>query len=70
MEPNRAILLDTERRIRATGVKFDAFFMKAKVNRSTWTYWKQGKVNPRAETWARVERTLNRLEARRLARAA
>jgi hypothetical protein len=72
MKWDRTVLLDTERRIRATGVKLDTFCLRAGINRSTWTLWKSEKrsVTPRPETLAKVERTLHKLEARRLARAA
>jgi hypothetical protein len=75
MEWNRSILLDAERRIRATGTKLNTFCVKAGIDRSSWTLWKHGRkdgtaVTPRADTWAKVEKALHRLEARRFARAA
>jgi len=75
MEWSHTVLLETERRIRATGTKLSVFCVKAGIDRSSWTLWKHGKkdgkrVTPRPDTWARVERTLHKLEARRFARAA
>jgi hypothetical protein len=75
MKWSRTVLLDAERRIRATGTKLAVFCVKAGIDRSSWHLWKHGNkhgkpVTPRPETWAKVERTLHKLEARRLARAA
>jgi hypothetical protein len=72
MKWDRSILLDTERRILATGIKLNAFCVRAGIDRSSWTLWKSEKraVTPRPESWAKVERTLHKLEARRFARAA
>jgi hypothetical protein len=75
MEWNRTVLLEAERRIRATGTKLAVFCVRAGIDRSSWHLWKHGNakgkpVVPRPDTWAKVERALHKLEARRFQRAA
>jgi hypothetical protein len=75
MEWNRTVLLDAERRIGAAGVKLAVFCVRAGIDRSSWHLWKHGNkdgrpVTPKSETWAKVERALRRIEARRAKKAA
>lgn len=42
-------------RLKEEGVPIDLVLSEAKVDRSTWTRWKQGKLTPRMDSWMRVK---------------
>jgi len=48
-------IIDIERRLKERGISVHQFCQDIGVSRTTWQRWKAGVVNPRLETWLRVQ---------------
>lgn len=66
---NRTVLLGIEARFRAAGFTLLGFCHEADINPTSWKHWKTGRdgksIQPHAKTWAKVERAIRRIEAKR-----
>ena len=48
-------IIDIEHRLKERGISVNQFCQDIGVSRTTWQRWKAGVVNPRLETWLRVQ---------------
>jgi hypothetical protein len=55
MDTPKQQVLALESRLKSVGVRIDDVLAAAKVDRSTWTRWKQGKLTPKLTSWQRLQ---------------
>lgn len=48
-------IIDIEARLKQQGISVNQFCQDIGVSRTSWQRWKAGVVNPRLETWLRVQ---------------
>lgn len=60
METSREHVLALEQRVRGAGVTVAAVLRDAKIDRSTWTRWRQGQQEPTLANWNRVLASVDR----------
>jgi hypothetical protein len=54
MNTPKTQVLSLEERLKGSGIKVADVLSAARVDYSTWTRWKQGKLTPRMDSWMRV----------------
>ena len=54
-------IAELEERAKTSGVNIADVLRRAKIDRSMWTRWKNGKTVPRLDNWRAVEAALNDL---------
>ena len=56
MDSPRKQVLNLDKRLKSAGIRTADVMSAARVDYSTWTRWKQGKLVPRMNSWIRVSR--------------